>query len=207
MESLLQGLGIGIGLTLMVGPITLTIIDASLADGWRAGLATAVAMWLSDLGFIAVGYYGGQEVVSKFSFVHMEGWMNFVAGGILLLIGIVLWFLRHRHIDLTVAPSAGHLLAHAVRGFLVNTSSPFTLVFWPTIIVSIVLGQEMDMQRSALFFTGIMLMLITGDVMKSLFANWIRQQISDQYMRVTRSVIAWVFIVGGVVMIGKGLIN
>jgi len=205
-ETFIQGFGIGLGLTIMVGPITLTIIDASLADGWKAGIITAMAMWLSDLIFITGSYYGGKELVERITMDKMDVWLSFGAGAVLLTIGIVLWALRNKKIDLTQnAPTIGHGLGHALRGFLVNTFSPFTLLFWPTIIITIVFAEEMPKSESTLFFAAIMLAIISGDILKATFAGWIRQRISPQYMRYTRILIAFFFAAGGIYMGFKGI--
>ena len=205
-ETFIQGFGIGLGLTIMVGPITLTIIDASLSDGWKAGIITAMAMWLSDLIFITGSYYGGKELVERITMDKMDVWLSFGAGAILLTIGIVLWSLRNKKIDLTKdAPSIGHGIGHAFRGFLVNSFSPFTLLFWPTIIITMVFAEDMPKSESTLFFTAIMLAIISGDILKATFAGWIRQRISPQYMRYTRTLIAFFFAAGGIYMGMKGL--
>ena len=206
MEILLQGILIGLGLTIMIGPITLTIIDASLADGWKAGLISAGTMWLSDLGLIALIYYGGKEVMDKLTIGGLSAWVSFAAAVILITIGAVLWFLRDKKIDLSqTSPTPGHMAGHAFRGFLVNTFSPFTLLFWPTLIAGKVFGTEMTPTQSAFFFSGIMGALIFGDTLKAFFANWIRQRISDKYMRYTRSAIAIMFVAGGIYMAYDGL--
>lgn len=205
MENLIQGIIIGLSLTIMVGPITLTIIDASLADGWKAGMISAGAMWMSDLAIIALIYFGGQEVMDRLTVGGLSAWVSFAAAVILFTIGVVLWFLRNKKIDLSQSsPKPGHMAGHAIRGFLVNTFSPFTLIFWPTLIAGKVLSTEMTPMGSKLFFTGIMGALITGDTLKAFFAHWIRQRISDKYMRYTRVIIATAFILGGLYMAYEG---
>lgn len=207
MDSIIQGFGIGLGLTIMVGPITLTIMDASLADGWKAGIITAMAMWLSDLMFITVSYYGGRELMERIALDQMDIWLSFGAGAVLLTIGIALWSTRNKKLDLSKStPSLVHGVGHAVRGFVVNTFSPFTLLFWPTIILSMVFSQEMPKSESILFFAAIMLAIIGGDILKALFASWLRQRISTQYMRYTRALISFLFAAGGIYMAAKGLI-
>ena len=205
METFIQGFSIGFGLTIMVGPITLTILDASLADGWKAGLITAFAMWLSDLLFIAGIYYGGNELVDRVTVSGLSMWVSFAAAVILTTIGVILWALRHREIDLSkTAPSAGHIVGHLIRGFLVNTFSPFTLIFWPTLIAGMVFGGEMGPRQSTIFFIAVMLAIMSGDIAKSFFANWIRNHISPRYMRNTRVGIAAMFVLGGIYMAYKG---
>jgi len=204
-ENLIQGIIIGTSLTIMIGPITLTIIDASLADGWKAGLVTAGAMWLSDLVLIAAIYFGGQEIMDRLTVGNLASEMSFAAAVILISIGIILWVLRKRKIDLTQnKPHPAHMAGHALRGLLVNTFSPFTMIFWPTLIAGKVIGEGLSPYQSKLFFTGIMMALITGDSLKAFFAHWIRRRISDRYMRYTRSFIAIVFVAGGFYMAYMG---
>lgn len=206
MDTFIQGFAIGLSLTIMVGPITLTIIDASLTDGWKAGIVTGFAMWLSDLVFIGAIYYGGQELVEVIAVSNISAWVSFAAASILIAIGLTLWFLRNTKIDLSkTTPSPGHLIGHGIRGFLVNTFSPFTMIFWPTLIAGKVFGGELEDGDSKVFFISVMTAIILGDTLKALFANWIRQRISDTYMKYTRSAIAIMFVAGGIYMIFTGL--
>lgn len=207
METLLQGIGIGLGLAIMVGPITLTIIDSSLSDGWKAGVIAAMGMWASDLMFILGSYYGGKQLVERITMDKMSMWVSFSAAIILVAIGIGLWFVRDKKIDLNKsAPTIVHGIGHAVRGFVVNTFSPFTLIFWPTIIISMVFAAELTTTQSNLFFTGIMIPIITGDILKASFAGWIRQRINSNYMRFARIAIAGLFVLGGLYMGMKGVL-
>ncbi len=207
MEILLQGIIIGLSLTIMVGPITLTIIDASLAGGWKAGLVSALMMWISDFILIYLIYVGGQEMIESLTSGNVNNWVNFAAGAILLCIGIVLWFLRNKELDLSQSrPSAGSLVGHGFRGFLVNTFSPFTLLFWPTMIAGTVFGADMTRGQAIIYFAGIMGAIITGDLAKVFFANWIRTRISQKYMRTTRMATAVLFAAGGVYMLVRGLV-
>ncbi len=191
----------------MIGPITLTIIDSSLSDGWKAGVLAAIGMWASDLMFILGSYYGGRQLVERITMDKMSMWVRFSAAVILISIGIGLWLVRDKKIDLSKnAPTIVHGIGHAIRGFVVNTFSPFTLIFWPTIIMSMVFAAELSTTQSNLLFTGIMLAIITGDVLKAIFAGWIRQRITSSYMHYARIIIAGLFVFGGLYMGLKGIL-
>jgi arginine exporter protein ArgO len=62
MDLFLQGLLIGATLTVMIGPITFTILETSLTGGISHGIATATGMWSSDILYISLCYFGAQTL-------------------------------------------------------------------------------------------------------------------------------------------------
>ena len=207
MEVFATGFGIGFALTIMVGPITLTIIDSSLGGGWKAGAGSALAMWISDVLLITLIYVGGQEMIESIASSEANTWINYVAGAILLCIGVVLWFMKDKTLDLQAShPTAGNMAGHVLRGFLVNTFSPFTILFWPTLIAGSVFGTEMTHDEAITFFTGIMTAIILGDTAKVFLSSWIRSRISQRYMRVTRLITSVLFTLGGIYLIAEAII-
>lgn len=204
MELFIQGLGIGLVITAMIGPITLTILDSSLTAGWQAGLITAAAMWTSDILYIAASFYGGTQLLQ---FVHGQRtdiWVDVAAGCVMIGIGLVLLRMRgagRRPISELRDKKA--MTGHFFRGFVVNSFSPFTAIFWPTITMSMVSEQELSFDRSVLLYGGILLALSAGDTLKAIFAGWLRRWISQRYLKYSRTVIAAVFLGIGVFLFGK----
>ncbi|MDX1477257.1 MAG: LysE family transporter, partial [Saprospiraceae bacterium] len=83
MSHVLLGLGIGFSLTLMIGPITFTILDSSLSRGWRAGVLAGLGMWISDIIYITLCYLGGRQVIDSIQREGVDSWMGVVAGAVL----------------------------------------------------------------------------------------------------------------------------
>ncbi|MDX1479238.1 MAG: LysE family transporter, partial [Saprospiraceae bacterium] len=130
------------------------------------------------------------------------------AGAVLIGIAITLWIKRHAELGKArkELPSARNLAGHLGRGFLVNTFSPFTVIFWPSLVLTKALNTEMDRQTALLFFGSVILALMIGDTLKSIFAEWIRRRLKDRYIRTSRVVFAIVFATIGLYLLTRAVI-
>ena len=208
MSLIFLGLGIGFSLTLMIGPITFTILDSSLSRGWRAGVLAGAGMWISEISDITLCYLGGQRVIDSIQREGVNSWMGVVAGLVLVGIAVTLWVKRHAQLGKARAelPSARNLAGHAGRGFLVNSFSPFTVIFWPSLVLTKALNTDMSHQSALLFFGSIIVALMIGDTLKAVFAEWIRRRLKDRYIRTSRIVFAIVFAAIGLYLLTRAMI-
>ena len=54
-----------------------------------------------------------------------------------------------------------------------------------------------------LFYVGVMASIMTGDTLKAVFAGWINKRISDKTLQLLRSVLAVLFVIAGLVVLGR----
>ena len=124
-DLFLQGLMIGMTLTVMVGPITFTILDASLSRGVIYGIITAFGMWCSDLLYIFLCYFGAQQLRSFLQSAEASHWIGIIGGLILIIIGAVIWLTRKKSEEIADTPHRIlYYTGHWFRGFVVNTFAP-----------------------------------------------------------------------------------
>jgi threonine/homoserine/homoserine lactone efflux protein len=204
MDLLLQGLIIGATLTVMVCPITFTILDASLSRGVRFGIITAIGMWCSDIMYILLCYFGAQQLRLSMQSSEAGHWIGILGGLILIVIGIIIWKARRR------AQQAEdnrrkllHYSGHWLRGFVVNTFAPFSLFFWPTVTLTIVLPAALTAGHALSFYIGVILSIMAGDVLKAVFAGWISHRITSNTIMQIRTGLALLFIAVGLFSVGK----
>jgi threonine/homoserine/homoserine lactone efflux protein len=203
-ELFVQGLLLGLGVTAMIGPITLTILDSSLTAGWRMGIVAASAMWLSDIIYISISFYTGKVLLSFGSGAGGDIWFDIFAGIVLIIIGIVLWRMRGAKVSAS-GVKRSETVGHFIRGFVVNSVSPFTMVFWPTITISMVSDEQLSQTRALWLYSGILVALIAGDTLKAVFASWIRTRISDRLIRQIKSLISVGFVCIGLFLIVRAI--
>ena len=204
MEQFLLGLSIGLGLTVMAGPITLTIIESSVEGGRRAGLAAAFGTWTSDIAFITLALISGDALLSQMSIRAEAPWLYIIGGLILIGFGIALWMTRKRGVELTTQDVPFRsTIGHFFRGIAINSFNPFSVVFWSTITLTMVLGPELSRSSTIAFYVGIMSMLMIGDSLKVFLATWMRALLSSKGIRTVRSVVSVLFMLLGVIMIGR----
>jgi threonine/homoserine/homoserine lactone efflux protein len=203
MDLLIQGLLIGITLTIMIGPITFTILDASLSRSSTHGIVTAIGMWCSDLLFIGLCYGGAQTIRRSMQSTETSNWVGIIGGIILLIIGVLIWTNRHQGPPRKNQNKLLHYSGHWLRGFLVNTFAPFSVFFWPTVTLTLVIPKATSFIHAASFYVGVMASIMTGDTLKAIFAGWVSRHISPKRVLQVRGALAVLFVAAGLFALGK----
>jgi len=203
MDLLVQGLLIGLTLTVLVGPITFTILDSSLARGATHGVIAASGMWFSDLLFITACYFGAQPLRLFMQSEDTSRIAGLVGGSVLIVIGIFVWRSRTEQNTERVSKKWFKAAGDWVRGFIVNTFAPFSFVFWSTVTLTIVLPNATSLGHAAMFYIGVMASIMAGDTLKAVFAGWVSHRVSNRVIYRSRTVLAVLFIGAGLVVLGR----
>jgi threonine/homoserine/homoserine lactone efflux protein len=178
-----QGVLLGLALSFMIGPLFFAVMQATLERGQRAGLAVSVGIWLSDLGFVllverALGLMTAVAASPAFRF-----WAGCAGGVLLIVFGLGSVSKRSK------APSVanyhnveiGALWHLAVRGFVVNTFNPGTLVFWLGTATGIIAPKGWDDTQVAAFFIAMLAVLACTDLLKIKAAYWLKRWLTPQH--------------------------
>ena len=189
-----EGFLTGIMLTLMVGPVTMTILRYGLQVNRTAGIWAAIGTWVSDFVFIGFTFW---------MTVAIEQWAQqpgirlslFLAGGAgLMLMGGLL--LRGSGRD--ISTNDGHVnrgyLGAFTSGFLVNSLSPFTLFFWLGAAALL----HMQSESPVWYYSGLMLSLGAGDLAKAWLAPRLTDWLKERH-------VYWIQVVAGILIAGTGL--
>ncbi len=203
MDLLLQGFLIGATLTVMIGPITFTILDASLARGTGHGVIAALGMWCSDFMFITLCYFGAQPLRMTMQSNEMTQFAGTIGGCVLIGIGVIIWRSRTQKTQIPSGRKVWRISGDWLRGFVVNTFAPFSFVFWPTVTFTIVLPRASSTGHAMLFYVGVMASIMAGDTLKAMFAGWINKRISNKAHYRLRILLAILFVLAGIVVLGK----
>ncbi len=204
---LLEGMLIGATLVVMIGPITFTILDASLSGGIPRGAVTAFGMWCSDALYIGLCYFGAQQLRLSMQSEDTVQMVSLIGGVVLITIGVLIWTGRHRLQSVRRRHPVVQLPGHWLRGFMVNTFAPFSIFFWPTVTLTLVIPRAVSTAHAASFYVGVMAVIITGDMLKTVFAAWISRRIPPSVVVKIRVLLALLFLVAGVVVLGRVLWN
>lgn len=205
MSILLQGIYWGLLLAILVGPLLVALIQASLEQGTRAGLMVALGIWVSDFLFIVTAYYGFryiEEIAETDGFQLTVG----IVGAIVLLITGV--------ITLKTPPPAldnkHHLLKGTTgswglwsKGFLINTINPFTVAFWLTAMNEVILARDYDSSQSALFFGGLLGTILFTDSLKISLSHVIRHRLTPRHLWWVRRLAGFALIVFAFALVGR----
>ncbi|NNF32852.1 MAG: LysE family transporter [Saprospiraceae bacterium] len=196
---ILEGLTLGLGLAILLGPIFVALTQTSIEHGGRAGMTVGLGIWVSDV-IIILGTY---IFVNKIADVVQDGtfqyWMGLLGGFILIVFGISAML---KKVELNYEKknfSARNYAGFWLKGFLVNTINPFTFVFWIGVISTYVIGKKVNNQEAAFFLGTIMITIMITDTLKVLMAKFLKQKLKDD-------LIQWVIRGAGLVLLIFGLV-
>ncbi len=182
MQLILQGILVGLTLAILLGPIFITITQASIEHGTKEGLSVCSGVWVSDILIIALTYLFVRRIAGVVESESFRLWMGIIGGLVLMSFGIGA-YIKEMTFDterkkLTIKSFSGFWL----KGFLVNTINPFTFIFWIGIISSYIVTKKISDIDTMIFLGAIMVTIIITDASKVFAAKLLRQQLQDKHV-------------------------
>ncbi len=189
-----KGLLFGMGLMLAMGPVFFTIIQTSLQRGFRTAILVATGVMLSDTFYVALASFGLSQ------FLNSEEFKLFLAlgGGVIMFgYGLVLFFRKVETSAFNDVGWDGNALKYLVKGWLINFLNPFVFVFWIGVagLAQVDYGNAHFDKFS--FFSGIIVMVYTSDIIKSYLANRLRSIVTTSVISRFNKVLGVFLIVSG----------
>jgi len=196
-QQIYQGLLIGLGLTILMGPIFFTLIYGSADKGLGFGLKIGAGIWVSDILFISgFGLIYASPIFTNalddyFPYLKIFGSFFFI------LFGIIVMMKKSSSPNKKKVFESGY--SAFLAGFSVNTFNPFTLVFWTGLYASV---QPITFEK--LYYVPLiatlLLTIIIGDALKIFFANRILRDLTEKRMKILRIIAGLAIIIFGFVL-------
>lgn len=209
MEPILDGIKFGLALSILVGPLLFALIQTSIEQGFRAGWAVGLGIWISDVFFVLATYFFIAMIADLTKWKFLEPTLGIVGGVILISFGLGSL--------LTKAPKMEKMETKAVRqnsyfslwakGFLLNTVNPFTFFFWIGVSGLVFTNKNPNEAHALYFYGGLIGTLMITDTTKIALAKLIRRWLKPSYTLWMRRIVGTVFIVFGVVLLARVLVG
>lgn len=178
-EAVISGIGIGLVLTFLTGPVFFALIKTSIEKGFQAGAALALGVVSSDVVFVGAIIFGSQffDISDK-----VKVWAGVFGSVILLLIGFYYIFKKPEVSYNAHTPATVNKAGYFFKGFLMCIFNPTLLFHWITVIgtASTVYHEGIANRqlKIAIMFCTILLVQFGMDVVKAFYANKLRDKIS-----------------------------
>jgi len=178
-EAVISGIGIGLVLTFLTGPVFFALIKTSIEKGFQAGAALALGVVCSDVVFVGAIIFGSQffDVSDK-----VKVWAGVFGSVILLIIGFYYIFKKPEVSYNSHTPATVNRAGYFFKGFLMCIFNPTLLFHWITVIgtASTVYheGVANRQLKIGIMFLTILLVQFGMDVVKAFYANKLRDRIS-----------------------------
>ena len=208
---LLQGILFGISLSFLIGPLLFAVVEAGISQGFRAGIAVASGIWLSDVLFVCAILWSVETLAAMMAADGFKHWVGILGGAVLLVFGAGSYFSNAGQ-QASTALTANGIAARSnltwwLRGFLLNTINPGTIFFWIGIISAVVVPNQWNKQQTLVFFGGMLGTLVLTDTLKAWAAKRIRKFLTPQHILQVQRGIGLLLMLFGLVLILKVLIN
>ncbi len=183
MTYLLEGILLGLGLSIMIGPIFLALTQTSMERGAKAGITVAAGIWLSDFLIIGACYYFIRQISGLEYNPQFKLWMGICGGAVLIAFGLSALLKKIEINDTPITFRARTWLGFFAKGFLVNTINPFTFFFWISLIGTNVLARGLSHNDKMLLLSGIMATIIVVNSATAIGAKAIRTHLKERHLQ------------------------
>ncbi len=208
MELLWNGIKLGLVLSVLTGPIVFALLQTSIEQGFRAGVMVAMGIWVSDLVFVSITYFGVAYVAELAKWDGLEFWLGIAGGIILLVVGASMLLLKPapvEHFEQKKAVRFSSRLSLWTKGFLINTINPFTFFFWLGVSGMLFTSQALQPEQAQFFYGGLFGTIIFTDCTKVGLAKFIRRWLKPKNILFIRKIAGVTLLVFGVVLFFRAL--
>ncbi|QDH79460.1 LysE family translocator [Echinicola soli] len=196
--SLVEGIGMGLVLSLIIGPVFFALIQNSIEHGFRNSMFMAMGILLSDTVYVAISYFGVSYLTNNPAF---KAGLGYVGGAIMISFGLASLFKKA-----VSRPNSGGL-PHKTppsrrRGFFkglsLNGVNPFVLLFWISIAGMVHLKKRYAAGDIFGFYLGMLLTVFSTDLLKVYIAKRLSKFITPKLMMYMNKTVGVILVVFGV---------
>ncbi|GGF17690.1 LysE family translocator [Echinicola rosea] len=195
--SFIEGIGMGLVLSLIIGPVFFALIQNSIEHGFRHSMVMALGILVSDSLYVLISHFGVSYLTHNPSF---KAGLGYVGGVIMIGFGLASFFK-----NTIQRPSSSSLLRKEAprrrKGFLkglsLNGVNPFVLLFWISIAGMVHLKKGYSEVDVVLFYGGMLLTVFSTDLLKAYIAKRLRKFITPTFMLYMNRAVGVVLVVFG----------
>lgn len=204
--SYLKGLLIGLPFVFVIGPALFSILQTSINKGFYSGMQLAMGITMSDFLIMSLCYFGLIQYMENDTFQIALG---FGGSAIMVIYGIYMFNKKtvkepvDKEIKLKINWTG--VFTEIIKGFFLNIMNPFLWIVWLSIVSS---GTAKSSRGVAIaFMLGIVSMIFSTDLLKSFFANKIKNILSPKVIIIINKVAGILLFICSIYLLTKTLIS
>lgn len=201
LSTFFHGIGFGLVLTIMVGPVFFGLLQTSISKGFRQGIFYALGVSLSDIALIFLTYFGISVLLEN---ITIKNIVTLIGGIVTIVFGIV-YLVRPAAKAVPVAdlPKGKEKSNIIIKGFLLNFLNPSVLFFWIGTVSLVSVSYSQSPWSIFLFFAGIIIALLSADILKAYIAHKIKVYVTDKLMAIFNKILGVIFIIAGMLILWR----
>ena len=200
-DLIVGGVGLGLILSIMLGPVFFILLETSIKKGVRSALFMDFGVFLSDLLYISIAYVFVNQV-AEFKENKNIFWLLIVGGVVFIIFGFMTMrtkVLRRKKRGINPNDlKSNNYFTTMVKGFFLNAVNPGILFYWLTIISTIRGKEKLDWcseDATVLIYLGVILFtFFTVDVFKIFGAEKLKNVLTPAWMRIINKVLGIILV-------------
>ncbi|NLR60121.1 threonine/homoserine/homoserine lactone efflux protein [Chitinophaga polysaccharea] len=203
--SIVAGLGLGLFLSLSVGPVIFAIIKYSINNGFKAGISFALGVSFSDIMFVLTGNLAASFITGLEEYKRTIG----TCGGF-LLIGMGIYGLLFKKVKISTGDEKPEMfrthdyLKIWLAGFLMNTLNPGVIIFWLGVCVA---NSATSVGHRLVMYAVCLSLVLSADILKVFVSDKIRHKLTLTNVEWLNRIAGVSMIIFGVVLLYEVLFN
>lgn len=203
-EAVISGIGFGLVLTFLTGPVFFALIKTSIEKGFHAGVALALGVVCSDMVFVGAILFGSQYFdISTQDKIHAGE----IGSAVLFAIGVYYLFKKAKINYTNTVPTNLHRAGYFLKGFVMCIFNPTILFHWTVVIGAASTVYHQGVHHRALkigiMFLTILVVQFGMDTTKAFYANKLRDKISVKFIHRLNEVAGIALIIASLVILDK----
>lgn len=176
-ESIISGIGLGIVLSFLTGPVFFALIKTSIEKGFYAGVALAAGVLVSDIFYVSLSLYGSSFLALENTYRMQIG----IAGSVILFTIGIYYLFKKVKVNYEKNTSKRHNTGYFIKGFIMCIFNPAILLYWLSVTSSVIsISGEIKSSDIIPFFGSILITQFSLDVTKAYYANKLRYRIKEK---------------------------
>lgn len=193
-DPIISGVGFGLLLAIMLGPVFFTLLQTSLHEGFKAAVHLAVGVLISDASLISICYF----FASKLNMLdHYRTTMGWIGGIVMISFGVFNFFRKVKVKEVDDNKKTVHA-KFMLQGFVLNIINPAVLLFWLGIVSVMSVKENYTRSHELMFFGSLLATVFVTDILKSYVANKIKNMLKPNVM-------LWINRIIGTALVGFGI--
>ncbi len=187
-NQIIEGIGLGLIMALMIGPVFFMLINISIKNGFRSAVYFAFGVMLSDAFFITIIEFSKSLV----GFINENRYLVALVGGVVLIafgLSSIIKKVKDPK-DIKIESDIGKLdlFLEAIKGFVMNSLNPFVLLFWLSISTTLVVSQTSNLRDTIIFFSSTLATIFITDLLKGAMAISLKKVMTVRFISILNKV-------------------
>lgn len=210
---LLGGVGLGLMLSLMLGPVFFVLLETSVQKGIKSAFLLDLGVLISDILYISVAYIFVNQV-ANLQESENSNYLKIIGGCVFVVFGIVTLRKKvsipsKKDLKSTENLKTTNKFSTVLKGFFLNAVNPGVLFYWLTIIGTLrdktVINGFSENGTVVLYLFVILVTFFGIDVFKIIGAEKLKNVLTPSWMQIINRFLGIILIVFGVLFVVIGV--